>query len=360
VIIGDPQQLRNVSSIKGSKEHELARNENAIGLLSRYSYCTKSLFNCAAEKCNELGRKMFFLAEHYRSHPKIVEFSNITYYKRGLIIRTSPENQQDKPFIWHHVDSKVDRRRGSLLNEQDANVVADKVAEFANLVNNEWTIGVITPYIRQRNHIEYLLRKEGSLDRLGNRLKVGSVHTFQGSEADIIIFSPVVADDADIKAAEWISNEEGLLNVALTRARKILHIVGNKKYCEQVQGPLGDLAKFVNQISGEQRHKPEDSTVRNTVREMLQELKHWYQEEWPEIDGGYNYRLDFVVIGISGTKYDIEIDGRQHLSAEAIIEDRTRDNFLKEKPRCYQIIRIRAVTVERYPDAVRAVLSRLV
>jgi hypothetical protein len=90
VVIGDPQQLRHVSSIDDRKEQELAEQEGAEHLRSHYSYRKKSLFDCAAETYMESGREPFFLAEHYRSHPKIIEFSNKTYYrpnyKTGLII----------------------------------------------------------------------------------------------------------------------------------------------------------------------------------------------------------------------------------------------------------------------------------
>ena len=362
VVIGDPYQLRHVSSIDDRKEQKLAESEGAEYLRSQYSYRKKSLFNCAAERYEKAQCEPFFLAEHYRSHPKIIEFSNRTYYrpnyKTGLIIRTPPENQQKVPVFWWDVPSEVDRPRGSLRNVKEARKVVEIVKKIVRdeSLRDKWTIGVVTPYNRQRNYIDFLLREGGLGDMLESRLKVGNVHTFQGSEADIIVFSPVVSEGADARAAEWISKEEGLLNVALTRARKVLHIVGDKKYCEQTPGPLGELAKFVDQLTGEQRNRPEESPARTKVREMLKELVPWYQEEWPERD--ITRQLDFVVVGLSGTRYDIEIDGRQHyFSAEAIMEDEARDAFLKK--RGYQVIRIRAVTVERHPDIVQAVLSRL-
>jgi len=367
VVIGDPQQLRHVSSIKDPKEQELAHSQRAEHLLKRYSYCKKSLFDCAAETYDASELKPFFLVEHYRSHPEIIEFSNQTYYRpkynMGLIIRTPLENKQNQAVFWHDVQSEVDRPRGSLLNANEAKKVADIVEKIARSgsLRDELTIGVVTPYNRQRNRIESLLQSACIVNALGNRLKIGNIHTFQGSEADIIVFSTVVAEGADAKAAEWISNEEGLLNVALTRARKVLHIVGDKKYCEQIPGPLGELAKFTDQLTGKQHHKPGKSDAIDIVRKMLNELEIWYQEEMLESDRNIKYgkyRLDFIVVGLSGTRYDIEIDGRQHyFSAEAIMKDEVRDAFLKKQG--YQVIRIRAVNVERNPGIVRSLLSRL-
>jgi len=360
VVIGDPQQLRHVSSIEDQKEQELAQSAGATDLLSRYSYRKRSLFDCAAEMQQEAGHAPLFLAEHYRSHPEIIEFSNRTYYrpnyKAGLIVRTPQESIHDPSVLWHDVPSRVDRPRGSLRNDGEAKAVASLTRQIVSgaSLRDGWTMGIVTPYKRQRNLIESLLQEEGLFDILHDRLRVGVVHTFQGSEADIMIFSPTVAEGADREAAEWISNEEGLLNVALTRARKVLHIVGDKAYCSQTRGNLGKLAAFVDELSGRRQAKPEDTEARGAIREMLKNLALWYQEEWLE----ERYHLDFMVVGLSGVAYDVEIDGRQHYhSAEAIAEDEARDEFLKS--RGYKVIRFRAATVERYPDRIHAVLSRL-
>ncbi len=363
VVIGDPQQLRHVSSINEQNEQKLAHSEGVEHLYSRFSYCKKSLFDCAEKTCKDSGGKPFFLAEHYRSQPEIIEFSNRTYYQPkcniGLIIRTPLDKNVHKPVLWHDVPSQVDHPRGSLLNHNEAKKVAeitDRIVKDGSLRDN-WTMGIVTPYKRQRNYIESLLRENGSFDMIADRLKVGTIHTFQGSEADIMIFSTVVANGADINAAEWISKEEGLLNVALTRARKILHIVGDKSYCDRTPGPLGELAKFVDQLSGQQYREPENTDARTIVREIITNLGLWYQEEKYEGDARRSYRLDFVVIGLSGARYNIEIDGRQHLSTEAIKNDDARDTFLKTIE--YVVIRFRAITIERDPEMVRSVISHL-
>ena len=360
VVIGDPQQLRHVSSIDKRKEEELAHTLDADALLARYSYCQKSLFDCAAETYEEGGHEPFFLAEHYRSHREIIEFSSRTYYrpryKNSLIVRTTMDEMEGAPVLWHDVPSETDRPKGSLHNEREAVRVAELTREIvaSGSLRDGWTMGIVTPYKRQRSRIESLLRDNGSLDRLGPRLRVGVVHTFQGSEADIVIFSPVVAQGTDPDAAEWISNEEGLLNVALTRARRILHIVGDKGYCAQVRGNLGRLAAFVDDLRDREHRVPEETEPRRIIRQMLAELQVCYEEEWPE----GNYHLDFLVVGLSGAPYDIEVDGRQHyFSAEALLEDEARDAYLSA--RGYRVIRFRGVTVERYPESVRMVLSRL-
>jgi very-short-patch-repair endonuclease len=66
-----------------------------------------------------------------------------------------------------------------------------------------------------------------------------------------------------------------------------------------------------------------------------------------------------MVVGLSGTRYDIEVDGRQHyFTAEAIAEDNARDSYLRKIG--YKIIRIRAKDVMRSPDIIKKILGHLV
>ena len=56
---------------------------------------------------------------------------------------------------------------------------------------------------------------------------IGTVHTFQGKEADIVYF--VTGTDISRKtAAEWACKEPNLLNVAVTRAKKEFYIIGDQ------------------------------------------------------------------------------------------------------------------------------------
>ncbi|ADC52235.1 hypothetical protein BpOF4_21199 (plasmid) [Alkalihalophilus pseudofirmus OF4] len=61
---------------------------------------------------------------------------------------------------------------------------------------------------------------------------VGTVHTFQGKEADIVYF--VTGTDATtLSAGEWACKEPNLLNVAVTRAKKEFYIIGDKNLLER-------------------------------------------------------------------------------------------------------------------------------
>lgn len=360
VVIGDPKQLRHISSIQESTEHRLATETKVTDLLTRFSYRTKSLFDRAAEALEEGGSTPIFLQDHYRSHPEIVEFSNRLYYKRRLVIRTPSRPEIAQAVFWHDVPAKLADGRGSLVNPEEAAFVRDLAKRLvaAPSFGAGWTLGVVTPYRRQRDQIERLLRAEPLLQELGERLKVGTVHTFQGAETDAMIFSPVVAQGAKPRAAEWLSKEEGLLNVALTRARRVLHIVGDRTFCEGTPGPLGDLARFVNQRAGVAAGTRRDSPAVSSVRAALAAAGLWFQEEFPETSETRTYYLDFVTVGLSGARYNIEVDGRQHYySPEAVSEDESRDAFLKTLG--YQVIRLQANHVVSNPQEAGQLITQL-
>ena len=56
---------------------------------------------------------------------------------------------------------------------------------------------------------------------------IGTVHTFQGKEADIVFFV-LGCDSSRLGAIDWAASSPNLLNVAVTRAKKHLYIVGDQ------------------------------------------------------------------------------------------------------------------------------------
>lgn len=89
------------------------------------------------------------------------------------------------------------------------------------------TIGVITPYEGQRAYLAHYLHYSGSLNaKLYQEIEIASVDAFQGREKDYIILSCVRANE---NQGIGFLNDPRRLNVALTRARYGLIVVGNPK-----------------------------------------------------------------------------------------------------------------------------------
>ena len=71
--------------------------------------------------------------------------------------------------------------------------------------------------------------------------RIGTVHTFQGKEADIVFFV-LGCDHSRIGAAEWAGTKPNLINVAITRAKLRLYVIGDRDVWHN-KGYFSDLEK---------------------------------------------------------------------------------------------------------------------
>ncbi len=88
-------------------------------------------------------------------------------------------------------------------------------------------IGIITPYRGQVKYLNSLIIKSDLDKTLINKIKVGTIHAFQGSEKDLIIFDTVDTIDKNIGKLYFYETGKRLINVALSRAKHKLIIVGD-------------------------------------------------------------------------------------------------------------------------------------
>lgn len=96
-------------------------------------------------------------------------------------------------------------------------------------------IGIITPYEGQRSYIVSYMQLNGSLKKdLYKEIEVASVDAFQGREKDYIIMSCVRSNEHQ---GIGFLNDPRRLNVALTRAKYGLVILGNPKVLSKVRPP---------------------------------------------------------------------------------------------------------------------------
>ena len=127
-------------------------------------------------------------------------------------------------------DEKQDPETLSRFNEEEAALTA-KVLE--NLVEeiglNEWveeqiSVGIITPYRAQVNHLQKLVDGSATLDSLHKLLSLNTVDAFQGQERDVIVISLVRSNG---KGEVGFLGDIRRTNVAMTRARKKLIVIGD-------------------------------------------------------------------------------------------------------------------------------------
>ena len=247
VIIGDPLQLTHITNVQKEEEQfiidQLDLNNNNL------NYIEKSLWDYCFSLANKSGYESVILNEHYRCHPEIIKFSNIHFYgpKLGqtLEIRTNLEDFKfgEGGIVWFNVEGQVHERRNINIAE------AKKSIELAKVLVNKYSdvsIGIVTPF---RHQYEYIF--ENIDNNLRPKIKIDTVHKYQGDEKDIIIFSLVVANGCRPSLPRFINYwAPYLLNVGVTRARSTLYIIGDFDYCVNLMdenGPtlLSKLARYV-------------------------------------------------------------------------------------------------------------------
>lgn len=247
VVIGDPLQLKHISKVESYEERYLQDKLN----LSTYqfNYVNNSLY----DHCDSLAKisKMssVLLTEHFRCHPEIINYSNEIFYRikfgQDLTVKTKAEDFIIEPKGIYWVDVV-----GTQHNERNSNIAeVDKAIALATSLaakHPNASIGITTPFRHQANEL-----KERIPEHIRNRVTADTVHRYQGDEKDIMILSLVVTGNSSPGKVNWINNKVPyLINVAVTRARNTLYIVGNAGYCMDLPGdsPLGYLVRYVDNL----------------------------------------------------------------------------------------------------------------
>jgi len=345
IVVGDPMQLTHIAGITKDMDIVLAKQNKITEFIdiypSRTRYCDISLYKSAE---NSLNRKPILLSKHYRSEDQIISLCNNTFYGGRLKIMTNLDYSKyplnfPNGVHWINCEGEANKHpSGSRINYQEANLVGKVFKEVFEIIKDtNLSIGVVTPYSRQQDVIRKIISQETQSDLLEkHKVKILTAHKFQGSEKDIMIFSLVLASKGNGNSDIWYNIYPQILNVALSRAKYLLYIIGDKKYCHSRKGVLGSLIENYEKIK--KQEKTEELTFKKkfdspTERVLFEGLKSINFS-----DLGYKlipklvfnrYTLDFALVG--SDKIDIECDGVQHEIIEGmpVIEDVERDEYLR-------------------------------
>jgi len=253
VIIGDPNQLRHITSLDAAADEELFRKHGLPARRSGWLYSRRSLFDLACGLCGP--ENVVGLRDHHRSHPDIIAFSNSHFYRQELRIATRYKNLRppagDGPAVrWVAVPGRVIRPEGGgALNEPEAHAVVSELRRLVLEGGYDGEVGVVTPFRAQQQLINALIERDAELSaRLRQlRFQAATAHSFQGDERDVMIFSPVYSRDMPESAVRFLISTPNIFNVAITRARSALIVVGD--FEAAVSSPVVHLAQFARYAS---------------------------------------------------------------------------------------------------------------
>ena len=162
------------------------------------------------------------LREHYRCHPRIINFCNQKFYGGNLLIMTEDKGEKDVLTAMRTVKGN---HAINHYNQREIDVVMEEVLPVLKDYDN---VGIITPYNNQ-------------VDAFNNQLRkgiAGTIHKYQGRENDAIIMSVV---DNQITP---FADDANMLNVAVSRAKKkfCLVLTGND---QEKHGYIMDLLDYI-------------------------------------------------------------------------------------------------------------------
>jgi DNA replication ATP-dependent helicase Dna2 len=255
IMIGDHKQL---STITLQNEQKSIVNNTALNEIGLYD-CRESLFERLYRICqqNNWTHAYDTLTYHGRMHKDIADFVNKYFYENLLRTATERQEQELSYKVYNkenRLQSLVSQHRTAFIacndyditlsnkiNEKEADTVVKlSIALFELYKSNKMpfgtqkTLGIITPY---RNQIALIKKKleETGIEELSH-VMVDTVERYQGSQRDIIIVSFCFNSPYQLRSFTNMDREgkvDRKLNVALTRAREQLFLIGNETIMRQ-------------------------------------------------------------------------------------------------------------------------------
>ena len=251
MIIGDQRQLIHITQIGEARSAAIAgRWQLTDEDLGAFDYRSRSLFTLAASRVE----RPVMLDMHFRSQAAIIGFSNSRFYGSELQIctprRSLGDDGREPTLVWKDVEGDAERGPSgrSWRNMAEAQAVVETLGMLLTETEGTGqTIGVVTPYRAQVEEVREMAVRQFGVDTM-SRVAIDSVHRFQGDERDVMILSPVVGPSMSDRQVSFASNPN-LVNVALTRARHRLIVVGNQNACLRVADTvLAEFARYVARL----------------------------------------------------------------------------------------------------------------
>lgn len=205
VIVGDTLQLPNVVTDEDKQKLNSIRKQYNIG--DGYDCAKNSFLQSIRDVVKDAPETL--LREHYRCHPRIINFCNQKFYGGNLLIMTEDHGEED---VLYAVKTSKGNHCVDHFNQREIDVVKQCVLPR---LQNYGSIGIVTPY---NNQVEAFHRELPGVE-------TATIHKYQGREKDAVIFSVVDNQISDF------ADDANMLNVAVSRAKKkfCLVVTGNEQ-----------------------------------------------------------------------------------------------------------------------------------
>ncbi|QSO49194.1 AAA domain-containing protein [Alicyclobacillus mengziensis] len=237
IIVGDTKQLSQIVDMR--IQTRISTTDQFSG--TTYDYFHHNILSSLMSLYGDtLPRTM--LREHYRCHPKIIDFCNQKYYD-GQLIPFTTENEGDVPLIIYRTAegnhmSRLSHGNRGRFNQRELDVIEHEVLGRNNTFENlDYTdIGLTTPYRKQ---------VEKAAGQLDTTIEKDTIHKYQGREKRVMILSTVLDSSAAGRKGLEFVNDPCMINVAVSRAQERLILVTDHSMFRTTQSEIGDLLRYM-------------------------------------------------------------------------------------------------------------------
>lgn len=253
IMIGDHKQLPAVVVQSEEKSAVQSPLLHAIGLTN----CRNSLFERLYEQNRHRQDIVSMLDHQGRMHPAIADFASVAFYEGRLLPVGLPHQTEELPYAQYEQDDPMEalvathrcafidvpapllEDRQPKANVLEARMMARLVQAILTLCgkngvpfNPSEQLGIIVPFRRQIAMVRAEMEKV--LPEVAQTIVIDTVERYQGSQRDIIIYGTTISQRYELDILSNLvptatGNVDRKLNVAITRARKQLFVLGNER-----------------------------------------------------------------------------------------------------------------------------------
>lgn len=275
VIVGDEEQIPPVWGTARALDIAMAISNGVIANKGEYGMLEENGLNCSQSSIMKMAalscefnkyKRGLFLSEHRRCYNEIITYCNKLVYegklepKRGSFYAAEYNELRGLlPVMGFRqvTTAKSEKYGGSRRNREEAEAIImwlQKKYEKILLcysdkdgIEERGVLGIITPFKSQSFLIKNLIKRR--LPEYSKFIDVGTVHTFQGAERKVILFSSVYGSE---DGCYFINRAPDLMNVAVSRAKDSFLVFGDKECLTGGEKTAAGLLKKMVFVEGEE------------------------------------------------------------------------------------------------------------
>ena len=353
VIVGDDKQLPHLSFLEKAKEQSFL---SQYGIPDKYQLMWRFRTNSMFDLADYYSMNSVMLDEHFRSLPPVIDFSNKEFYSDRIRIMRRGKSEDKVLELVKVAEGKVDSDATRNLPEVEelVKVLHEIIIEDErNNPDNPTTIGIISPFRAQVEQLkisvpkvlsDYMIKK--------HQIEIGTAHTFQGDERDIMLISWGVANNSYPQSITFIQ-KPNLFNVAITRAKnKCINFISH----DIETMPEGHFRNYVSYIK--QYLERKQALENNEIDENI--YKNKFEREVAEAIRNLDHK---VVAGadVAGLSADLIVDDKFIIEIDGVEDNKKShiSNMKKQSILERSGFKVKRITFREWQYSAKACLDRV-